>query len=153
MMVINSFFFHKLSILLFQLCTAGLNVHVLYCHTKPFNNYVAINIKKRPRSCWMAPNRDSSPQALYTKTIHETLPLFCRQKCVQHSLQMQCTQWGLTLCRKVAVFVHRWFDEKIICIFIISKFHSSSGATEFQNDLKNAFNSICNECIILIIPG
>ena len=39
--------------------------------------------------------------------IHGTLPLFCRQKCVQHSLQMQCTQWGLTLCRKVAVFVHR----------------------------------------------
>ena len=39
--------------------------------------------------------------------IHETLPLFCRQKCVQHSLQMQCTQWGLTLCRKIAVFVHR----------------------------------------------
>ena len=56
--------------------------------------------------------------------IHETLPLFCRQKCVQHSLQMQCTQWGLTLCRKVAVFVHRWFDKKKY-IFRFSNFYSS----------------------------
>ena len=84
--------------------------------------------------------------------IHESLPLFCRQKCVQHSLQMQCTQWGLTLCRKIAVFVHRWFDEKIIYLEF-QNFTVHSGATEFQNDLKNAFNSICNECIMLIIPG